>query len=73
MNMDIVNGVMSGVTFFGNELRLPREISVKQSVESLQAGLAMIIGTIASMNSGYCTPHCHVCRPPMETPMTARR
>ena len=45
LNMDVVNGLMSGVTFFGNELRLPRSLSVKQWVESLQAGLAMVIGT----------------------------
>src|SRR5436853_3253401 len=44
MNMDAVNGVMRGVTFFGNELRVP-EFTVKQWVESLQTGLAMVIGT----------------------------
>src|SRR5438477_11980211 len=44
LNMDVVNGVMRGVTFFGNELRVPA-FTVKQWVESLQTGLAMVIGT----------------------------
>jgi len=44
LNMDVVNGVMRGVTFFGSELRVPA-FSVKQWVESFQAGLAMVIGT----------------------------
>jgi ABC-type transport system involved in multi-copper enzyme maturation permease subunit len=44
LNMDVVNGVMRGVTLFGNELRVPA-FTVKQWVESLQTGLAMVIGT----------------------------
>jgi ABC-type transport system involved in multi-copper enzyme maturation permease subunit len=44
LNMDVVNGVMRGVTFLGNELRVPA-FTVKQWVESLQSGLAMVIGT----------------------------
>jgi ABC-type transport system involved in multi-copper enzyme maturation permease subunit len=44
LNMDAVNGVMRGVTFFGNELRVPA-FTVKQWVESFQTGLAMLIGT----------------------------
>jgi ABC-2 type transport system permease protein len=44
LNMDAVNGVMRGVTFFGNELRVPA-FTVKQWVESLQSGLAMVIGS----------------------------
>src|SRR5438309_8854679 len=44
LNMDSVNGVMRGVTFFGNELKVPA-FTVKQWVESLQTGLAMVIGT----------------------------
>lgn len=44
LNMDVVNGVMHGVTFFGGELRMPA-FSVKQWVESFQSGLAMFIGT----------------------------
>src|SRR6266566_2373597 len=44
LNMDAVNGVMRGVTFFGSELRVPA-FTVKQWVESFQSGLAMIIGT----------------------------
>jgi len=44
LNMDAVNGVMRGVTFFGTALRVPA-FTVKQWVESLQAGLAMLIGT----------------------------
>ena len=44
LNMDVVNGVMRGVTFFGNDLRVPA-FTVKQWVENLQSGLAMVIGT----------------------------
>ena len=44
LNMDVVNGVMHGVTFFGSELRVPA-FTVKQWVESFQSGLAMFIGT----------------------------
>jgi ABC-type transport system involved in multi-copper enzyme maturation permease subunit len=44
LNMDVVNGVMQGVTLFGNELKVPA-FTVKQWVESLQTGLAMLIGT----------------------------
>src|SRR5579862_325522 len=44
LNMDVVNGVMKGVTFFGNELKVPA-FTVKQWVETLQTGLAMLIGT----------------------------
>src|SRR5262245_52683563 len=44
LNMDIVNGVMRGVTFFGNELRIPA-FTAQQWVENLQSGLAMVIGT----------------------------
>jgi len=44
LNMDAVNGVMRGVTFFGTALRVPA-FTVKQWVESLQAGLAMLVGT----------------------------
>src|SRR2546427_12465143 len=44
LNMDAVNGVMRGVTFFGGELRIP-PFTVKQWVESFQSGLAMFIGT----------------------------
>src|SRR5207253_2004739 len=44
LNMDVVNGVMTGVTFFGNELRVPA-FTVTQWVENLQSGLAMFIGT----------------------------
>ena len=44
LNMDVVNGVMHGVTFFGSELRVPA-FSVKQWVENFQSGLAMVIGT----------------------------
>jgi len=45
LNMDVVNGVLRGVTFFGTELRVPA-FTVTQWVETLQATLAMIIGTI---------------------------
>src|SRR3989441_6492408 len=44
LNMDAVNGVVRGVTLFGSELRVPA-FTVKQWVESLQTGLAMVIGT----------------------------
>ena len=45
LNMDVVNGVMNGVTFLGNELRVPA-FSVKQLVQTFQAGIAMLIATI---------------------------
>src|SRR5207248_1205397 len=38
LNMDAVNGIVRGVTFFGNELKVPA-LTVKQWVESLQTGL----------------------------------
>src|SRR5438093_1759137 len=44
LNMDVVNGVMQGVTFFGNALRVPA-FTVTQWVERLQSTLAMLIGT----------------------------
>lgn len=31
------------------------------------------VGTRASMNSGYFTPHIQVCMPPIELPMITRR
>ena len=45
LNMDVVNGIVQGVTFFGNELRIPG-FTIKQWVERLQSVLAMFIGTI---------------------------
>lgn len=45
LNMDIVNGVMRGVEFLGNEIRVPR-LTVQQWVRTLQAGLAIMIATI---------------------------
>lgn len=45
LNMDIVNGMMNGATFLGNEIRVP-QMNVKQWVEMLQAGIAMLIATI---------------------------
>ena len=45
LNMDAVNGVMKGVTFFGNALRVPA-FTVKQWVQNLQGGLASFIGTV---------------------------
>ena len=44
LNMDVVNGVMRGVSFFGNELRVPA-FTVTEWVERLQSTLAMLIGT----------------------------
>ncbi len=44
LNMDAVNGVVRGVTIFGSELKVPA-FTVKQWVENLQTGLAMVIGT----------------------------
>jgi ABC-2 type transport system permease protein len=46
MNMDVVNGVMQGVTFFGAGIRLPRVVTVAQWVQTLQTGLAMLVATI---------------------------
>src|SRR5688572_16494611 len=45
LNMDIVNGVMRGAEFFGNQIQLPR-LTVQQWVQRLQAGLAIMIATI---------------------------
>jgi ABC-type transport system involved in multi-copper enzyme maturation permease subunit len=45
LNMDIVNGVMRGVEFFGNEIRVPA-FTVQRWVQNLQTGLAFLIGTI---------------------------
>src|SRR4051812_48942485 len=45
MNMDIVNGVMRGVEFLGNQIRVPA-FTVQQWVQTLQAGLAIMIATI---------------------------
>src|SRR5215467_13205995 len=44
LNMDAVNGVIRGVTFFGSELRVPA-FTVKQWVENFQSAIAMFIGT----------------------------
>ena len=49
MNMDVVNGVMQGVTFLGNDIRLPRVLTVQQWVQNLQGGLAMFVATIGLM------------------------
>src|SRR4030095_11536390 len=49
MNMDVVNGAMRGVTFLGNEIRLPAAFTVQQWVQNLQAGLAMFVATIGLM------------------------
>ena len=45
LNMDVVDGVMRGVEFLGNEIRVPR-FTVQQWVQTLQAGLAIMIATI---------------------------
>lgn len=45
LNMDIVAGVIQGVTFFGEELEIPN-MSVSQFVNGIQTGLAIIISTI---------------------------
>jgi ABC-2 type transport system permease protein len=45
LNMDVVDGVMAGVEFLGNEIRVPR-FTVQQWVQTLQAGLAIMIATI---------------------------
>jgi ABC-type transport system involved in multi-copper enzyme maturation permease subunit len=49
MNMDVVDGVMRGVTFLGNDIRLPAAFTVQQWVQNLQAGLAMFVATIGLM------------------------
>src|SRR5438094_8250292 len=54
LNMDVVNGVMRGVTFFGSELRVPA-FTVKQWVESFQAGLPMVIGNFGFFMSLMAT------------------
>src|SRR5215467_5278022 len=45
LNMDAVNGVMRDVTFFGNQLRVP-DFSIREWVENLQTGLAMLTATV---------------------------
>jgi ABC-type transport system involved in multi-copper enzyme maturation permease subunit len=45
LNMDVVNGVMQGVTFLGNEIRVPN-LTVERWVETFQGGLAMLIATV---------------------------
>jgi hypothetical protein len=39
LNMDIVSGAISGVTFFGEELEIPR-MTVPQFINAVQAGMA---------------------------------
>ncbi len=45
LNMDIVTGAITGVTFFGEELEIPR-MTVQQFINAVQAGLATLIATI---------------------------
>jgi ABC-2 type transport system permease protein len=45
LNMDAVNGVMQGVEFLGNEIRVPA-LTVQRWVQMLQAGLAMLVATV---------------------------
>jgi ABC-type transport system involved in multi-copper enzyme maturation permease subunit len=45
LNMDIVNGVMQGVEFLGNEIRVPA-FTVQRWVQTLQAGLAITIAVV---------------------------
>jgi ABC-type transport system involved in multi-copper enzyme maturation permease subunit len=45
LNMDAVNGVMRGATFFGNELKVPA-FSIREWIENLQTGLAMLTATV---------------------------
>jgi ABC-type transport system involved in multi-copper enzyme maturation permease subunit len=45
LNMDAVNGVMRGATFFGNQLKVP-DFSIREWVENLQTGLAMLTATV---------------------------
>ncbi len=45
LNMDIVSGAISGVTFFGEELEIPR-MTVPQFINAVQSGMAMMISTI---------------------------
>jgi ABC-type transport system involved in multi-copper enzyme maturation permease subunit len=45
LNMDIVNGMLTGVEFLGNEIRVPY-FTVQRWVQTLEAGLAIFIATI---------------------------
>src|SRR4030095_3737232 len=45
LNMDVVNGVMPGVEFLGNEIRVP-QFTVQRSGKTLQVGLAMLVATV---------------------------
>jgi ABC-2 type transport system permease protein len=46
LNMDIVQGVMQGVTILGNEFELRRQMTVPEFITGVQTGLAMLIATI---------------------------
>ena len=45
LNMDVVNGVMRGAEFLGNEIRVPA-FTVQRWVQTLQAGLGMLVATV---------------------------
>jgi ABC-type transport system involved in multi-copper enzyme maturation permease subunit len=45
LNMDAVNGIMRGATFFGNELKVPA-FSIREWIENLQTALAMLTATV---------------------------
>jgi ABC-2 type transport system permease protein len=45
LNMDAVNGVMQGVEFLGNEIRVPA-FTVQRWVQTLQTGLAMLVASV---------------------------
>ena len=45
LNMDIVTGAITGVTFFGEELEIP-QMTVQQFINAVQAGMATLIATI---------------------------
>src|SRR5215471_18683142 len=45
LNMDAVNGMIRGATFFGTQLKVPA-FTIREWVENLQTGLAMLTATV---------------------------
>src|SRR5262245_21824991 len=45
MNMDAVNGVIQGYTLFGESIRM-RRMTISEFVQTIQAGLAMLISVV---------------------------
>src|SRR5262249_21691566 len=46
LNMDVVQGIIQGASFFGNQLQFRKQPTVALFVTNIQTGLAMMIATI---------------------------